>query len=744
MMKRLCCILLAIVMTLLSGCGNINGSNENASGKEDGTKEHEALMQTEIAEEYSIPKNSLIYTNEVMPDTWVFTDGLGRQALTNQDVGDLKEDKSVGMFYWDWHEVGQLSREISNIQETVDEFPLSVNDYANEAWVQGSINYWNEPIYGYYTTTDTWVLRKQGELLANLGVDVVFLDYTNGYAEYRNSRESLFKTWSEMQNSGVDTPKISFQLPFVGAEKYIPNKLEILYMDIYQRGHYQNVWFYWEDKPLLVGDVSGLDKEDKIESEILEFFDFRLGVTPRTLQSSEDEDVEINTWPWLDYYPQHAFYKDEEAKKNGDVEIVAASVAQNADYNTKETVAMNGENVMGRSYSSDYRARYAREGKEASKWGYNFSEQMDYAIELDPDIIYITGWNEWTVGRYESWGDTRNAFVDEFDDEFSRDIEPTKGELKDHYYYLTVNKIREYKGAREIPQASTINTIDLNGGQEQWSKVAPYYASYVGNTGDRNSVAVGENGVYLETSGRNDIIGAQVARDEEYIYFNVECSENITSYQDKLWMNLYIDCNSENAGWESFDYVINKSPASATTSVLEKFTGNGYESDKVADVSYTVDGRYMTVKVAKKDLGLSGNDFTIDFLWTDNVHDEIDDGIMTYNEKVSAKKQAEKTGTQAVTETTPLTTDKLVYDKFSGDIMDFYISGDVAPGGRFKYRYESTEANALGIVEEETVATEEESNSALWIIIGVSSVLLVSCVVTVVILSKKKKKNVSC
>lgn len=735
MIKRVCCLFLVIVISLLSGCGNANVSEKKVS-----EKEHTVLLQKKSAEEYNIPSDSLIYSNEVMPDTWVFTDGLGRQALTNKDVGDLKEDKTVGMFYWDWHEVGELKREISNIQETIDEFPLSANDYANEAWTTGSTNYWNEPIYGYYTTTDTWVLRKQGELLANMGVDAVFLDYTNGYAEYRNSRESLFKTWSEMLDGGVNTPKISFQLPFAGVEKYTPNKLEVLYMDIYQRGRYQNVWFYWDGKPLLVGDVSGLNSKDKIQSEILKFFNFRSGVTPRALESSKEGELQIGTWPWLDYYPQHAFYKDKKAEKSGNVEIVAASVAQNADYNTRETVAMNGKNVMGRSYSSDYRARYAREGAEASKWGYNFSEQMDHAIKLDPEVIYITGWNEWTVGRSEKWGETRNAFVDEFSDEFSRDLEPTKGELKDHYYYLATNKVREYKGARAIPKASVNATIDLSGGQEQWKNVAPYYASYVGNTGDRNSVAVGENGVYLETSGRNDIIGAQVARDEEYVYFNVECSENITSYQDKLWMNLYIDCDSKNDGWESFDYVINKSPATATTSVLEKFTGKGFKSKKVADVTYTVDGRYMTVKVAKKDLGLKGNDFTIDFLWTDNVHDEIDDGIMTYNEKVSAKKKAEENGTQAITETTPLTADKLVYDTFSGDIMDFYISGDVAPGGRFKYRYESTEANALGIEEKVPVESDEKSNVLIWIIIG-ASVLLAASGVTVFFLFKKKRKG---
>ena len=53
--------------------------------------------------EAELPADSLIYTHEVMPDTWVFTDGLGRVSVTNAEVGDPKEDKTLAMFYWTWH-----------------------------------------------------------------------------------------------------------------------------------------------------------------------------------------------------------------------------------------------------------------------------------------------------------------------------------------------------------------------------------------------------------------------------------------------------------------------------------------------------------------------------------------------------------------------------------------------------------------------------------------------------------------
>ena len=240
--------------------------------------------------------------------------------------------------------------------------------------------------------------------------------------------------------------------------------------------------------------------------------------------------------------------------------------------------------------------------------------------------------------------------------------------------------VRQYKGVRPIPTPTLQTTIDITGDNTQWSEVGPYYAAYIGNTGDREGEGWG-NLQYHEYSGRNDIIGARVARDEEFVYFYVECFDNITPYTDPLWMVLYIDSDQQNQGWETFDYVLNKTSPTATTATLEKFTGSGYETEKVGDVEYTVSGKYMQVKVPKTMLNLSGYDFTVNFAWTDNVHDEADAG-----ERGDADYK---------------------YTQFSGDIMDFYISGDVAPSGRFKFSYISTTENATGESTETEQPTEQ-------------------------------------
>ncbi len=629
---------------------------------------------------YVIPEDSLIYTHPVMPDTWVFTDGLGRVSLTNKDVGNPRDDKTLAMFYWSWHIGGFTTHNPVNLQQTLEQHPDAMRDYDNPLWNDKHTFWWNESIYGFYRGDDPWVLRKQAELLANAGVDVIFTDNTNGEHTWRDSYTALMDEWTDAMEDGLMAPKVSFMLPFWD-KAYTNVQIQSIYLDVFRANKWNNLWFYWEDKPMLMAIKESFDASaSPIEKEIANFFTFRAGQPDYLYHPTKSE---FGTWGWLSMYPQATYTGVRDNVKDGKVEQITVGIAMNHDYENKALAAMSGNHIAGRSYTSKYPNRYEVEGNEASKWGYNFSEQWDYALEVDPQVVFVTGWNEFRVGRYEKWPENEgnpaaveNAFPDQYSDEFSRDIEPTKGALKDHYYYQLVNYSRQYKGARPIPTPSINATIDLNAGQDQWTAVEPYYAAYIGNTENRDAIGYGTYH-YTETSGRNDIIGAQVARDDEFVYFHVECADNITPYTDNLWMTLYIDSDQANQGWETFEYVINKSAASADTVVLEKFTGNGYESTKVADCSYKVDGRYMTVKVAKSDLGLSGNDYTINFSWTDNVHDEGD------------------------------------YEKFSGDIMDFYISGDVAPGARFKFSYISTEANATGKTEQETneAPTEEPTTS---------------------------------
>ena len=101
--------------------------------------------------EYKIPEDS--YINKVQPSTWVFTDGLGRESLTYDDVGAVKSDKVMAMFFWDWHD-DYIGKQPVNIQSVMDKYPEAKTDYDHPAWPEDKLHthkfFWNEPVYGYY------------------------------------------------------------------------------------------------------------------------------------------------------------------------------------------------------------------------------------------------------------------------------------------------------------------------------------------------------------------------------------------------------------------------------------------------------------------------------------------------------------------------------------------------------------------------------------------------------------------
>ena len=150
-------------------------------------------------------------------------------------------------------------------------------------------------------------------------------------------------------------------------------------------------------------------------------------------------------WSWLEVYPQHVF-----RNAAGEKEQMSVGVAQNAVGNRLGSMSEPG--ARGRSFHG---GRQASE-PDAVLHGYNLSEQCGRALKEDPRVVFITGWNEWIAGRFDEFNGIRAPpmFVDQFDQEHSRDIEPIRGGHGDNYYYQTVDFIRSYKGVRQIPPVS--------------------------------------------------------------------------------------------------------------------------------------------------------------------------------------------------------------------------------------------------------------------------------------------------
>lgn len=592
--------------------------------------------------------NENVY-GQVRPDTWVAVDGLGRSLPTYTEVGDRDNEKFVGMFYWLWHYNFAVSNEADNVSEIIARYPEAINDFSHPCWentYSGKPYHWNEPLFGYYQNLDEYVVRKHAEMIADAGVDVIIFDCTNGNFTWPEAYEVLFKVFDEAIKEGVNVPQIAFILPFNESED--ANKsLRDLYENIYSQGRYEHLWFMWDDKPLIMARKEALDKKDPYEKEILDFFTFRHN-SPTYFD--ENRFITDKNWGWCSDYPQTKYG----TSLFGNPEQMCVSVAQNAADGA--LVAMNaGGNVQGRSFThGDYSYTYEYAGKTVTVdrniensllYGLNFQQQWDYAIECDPDFIFVTGWNEWIAGRHDVWQGTENAFPDQYCDEYSRDIEPSAGILKDHYYYQLCANIRRFKGVTEPMTTVGGHTIDIYGNASQWDAVENEYFHYVGSTRDRD--ADGWVGLHYENDTmRNDFRSVKVTYDSENIYFRIETVDEITPFTDNAWMRILIDTDfsGKSAAWEGFEYIINREGADENTLIVEKSTG-GWNFTECARAGYTVEGNVMQVCVSRSALG---------FADTEEIH---------FNFKLSDNMQND------------------------GDIMDFYQNGDVAPGGRFMFAF---------------------------------------------------------
>ncbi len=601
---------------------------------------------------------------DVKPSTWAAVDGLGRTLSDSSETAGKKQDKFVGMFYWTWHYPWTHDHEAITTGSVLDKFPEALNDFDHPAWggtYSGRPYFWDEPLYGFYSNLDEYVLRKHAELLADADIDVVIFDCTNSTLTFEEGYEQLFKVWTEAKAEGVDVPQIAFILNFTGREE-TRTQLRQLYNDVYSKGRYEDLWFMWEGKPLIMAKHRCLNIFDETDREIYNFFTFRAN---ESTYFASDTSYFSDTWGWCSDFEQTLFGK----RLNGSVEQVCVSVAQNANEFGLNAMNCPEGTVQGRAFADgDYSYTYNYAGKDitvnsktenAHFYGINFQQQWDYAIEKNPDFIFVTGFNEWIAGRFDTWNGTENAFPDQFSPEYSRDIEPSNGELKDYFYYQLVENVRRYKGTDYPDENDANKTIDIKGDISQWEGVKPEYNHYTGST--RNRDHDGWKGThYTNSTMRNDIVKAKVAYDAEKVYFYVETKDALTPSTDSAWMRLFVDTDttgiSEN--WEGFEYVINRNSPENGKVTVEKSTG-GWNFEKVAEGEISVKENVLQISVDRSALGLTAKDVKFNFKWSDNMQEN--------------------------------------------DIMDFYTNGDVAPGGRFTFVFDSTAE------KHEEVISEEES-----------------------------------
>jgi len=640
------------------------------------------------------------------PTTWTAVDELGRSVLDVNNPAS-RENRDVIMFYWTWHESRQVALYDGNGNQVGGCFNGSgvpgitditvvlqqsngaaANNFYHPYWSQSQVCFWGHPLFGYYRTTDPWVLRKHAEMLADAGVDAVAFDCSNGDFLWWSSTWKLLEVWNQARLDGVKVPKIIFHLRFL-ADADARTELRSIYSSLYGRNLYPEMWYYVDGKPLVIGFPECLDATDATDVAIKNFFTFR-----RPQADYVNGDVGTRStpyWGWLETNEQHLF--------NG--EQMTVGVSQNA-----------VDDVLGHCYAFNAPGSYGRSHTRAQGnallsgslstgvanasfiQGYNFQEQWDTALEADPKYVFVTGWNEWIAGKsrafplningtapsyyhrptdtyyqytpYGIWNNTSGppAFADQYDSERSRDIEPTFfwGDYGDVYYYQLAKNIRQYKGVAAYPNVSRKKTMAIDGDFSGWESVSPDFKHYRGNTGHRrhyNHVADAYAETYIDNTGRNDFVDARVTRDNQYLYFYVETDQAITSRTDPGWMRLFINIDRDyTTGWKGYDFCLNyRNPSSATTGIVSRCANDAWNWTDAGTFDYAVVGNKMEIRVSRELLGVASGRLDFEFKWSDNM--QLYDSNYNVNNS---------NGTAWV--------------------LDFLVSGDCAPGGRFNFHYQ--------------------------------------------------------
>ena len=128
---------------------------------------------------------------------WPATDALGRETPLSGEVGTVKPERFVGIFYFLWHDQRRRKSPHWNgpydVSKIIARDPDALSKPESELWgPNGTYHYWGEPLYGYYLSTDPWVLRRHGMLLADAGIDTLILDATNAVTRSASFDVALF------------------------------------------------------------------------------------------------------------------------------------------------------------------------------------------------------------------------------------------------------------------------------------------------------------------------------------------------------------------------------------------------------------------------------------------------------------------------------------------------------------------------------------------------------------------------
>jgi len=295
-----------------------------------------------------------------------------------------------------------------------------------------SFHYWAEPREGFYCLSERPdILHRHALMLHDAGIDFIVFDASNVQSlrdpDARRSVVEPFARLIEIWKRLRQAPKIVPWAPLTSEGdalnwmlKQIPTELQ----------------FQYEGKPLVL-----VTDNERFRISSVKVKDLEQAYTVRRMWGLTQGDT--SSWSFLSVCQQGFLAsgaqvpcRQQRAIKNGEFEQVAIAPAYQETYMSNKVTAV--PRFRGRT----------------------FVRQFERLFDGPTKIAIIANWNEWMAQRMcldgqrlatdkhcnldnDHWPDGTKIFVDQYDEEYSRDIEPTTS--SDFYYRLMRRCIAAFK-----------------------------------------------------------------------------------------------------------------------------------------------------------------------------------------------------------------------------------------------------------------------------------------------------------
>jgi hypothetical protein len=562
----------------------------------------------------------------------VGVDHFGRSFGT---VSAFKKGRQVGMFYWPW--IGQPYASGIYDATKIAALPNGLNILTHFDHLDpnispnGQAHYWGEPLWGYYNSDDEWVIRKQMQMITDAGVDFIFFDTTNALI-YSNVFLKVCAVIDEMLKNGWNPPKVVFY-----THSHSFQTVRDLYAALYQPNRYPDTWYRIDGKPLIIAYTDAADdlreaasrndssyQPGTLSAEILNFFHFLKPQWPF-------DPVYPDGFPWVEWtFPQPLHTQSQ---------VMNVTVASHPMVPMSFSLTRKNWTNWGRGWNVTARQNIAADVDR----GTFFQSQWDQAINADPPMISVGGWNEWIA--YKQPYDGEYALVDAASREYSRDIEPMNGGgYQDAFYLQLIRNIRRYKGMQTEQEKNEAKTVDLAGALSQWNDVKYAVRNPDEKFMARDAFGGSQTVRYTQAAPENRLQEIRVSYDVQNIYFYLKGKDKFSDgTNSENYLNVFIGVNDPGIkGWESYEYVVGRKIENGNASI-GKFSG-GFAAGDAGWAKIVRNGDVILLSVPRSAAGLSN---------ANRFYFKVAMGVAN-----------------------------------PSDIMDYYKSGSVMPMGRLSYLYE--------------------------------------------------------